>query len=46
MGNIPDSVQPYVSLQQGADLDGYYQMSAEVSDQFAPGAHEDGEQHD
>ena len=46
MGNIPDSVQPYVSLQQSADLDGYYQMGAEVSDQFATGASEDGDHHD
>ena len=43
MSNIPDDVQPYVALNDGAHLDGVYEAYAAVGDEFAPDAREDGE---
>ena len=43
MENIPENAQPYLALQDGVHLDGVYELGSAVSDEFAPGAREDGD---
>jgi hypothetical protein len=45
MSEIPEDVRPSVAMTEGVHLDGYYEQDAEVSDQFAEDATEDGEHH-
>jgi hypothetical protein len=40
---VREDVQPYVALKDGVDIEAVTESAAQLSDAFAPGAHEGGE---